>query len=164
MSWGWYVNLSLFVHQICISPLSQTQRGSKSNSFNDGQLFMTDAISEEEKQQFRLKWKAQPQHNPPLQVSGNWMNFPYKRCFDASLLSSNYGSLPALCVPVQPLVICYEHTALTYHQYFFFWPNKPSTFKQILYIKKGKKERRLQREGLIFSAKWLTLARKRFLG
>ena len=79
---------------------------------------------------------------PPLQVSGNWMNFPYKRCFDASLLNCNYHGLPALCGLLCPCYLPQTHHTHQASLFFFSWGQinqVPSN--RFFILKKGNKKR-----------------------
>ena len=79
---------------------------------------------------------------PPLQVSGNWMNFPYKRCFDASLLNCNYQGLPALCGLLCPCYLPQTHHTHQASLFFFSWGqiNQVSS-NRFFILKKGNKKR-----------------------
>ena len=100
------------------------------------------AISEKKKQQFRLKWKAQPWQNLLSRLVVIGWTFHTRgvlmlRCL--TVITKGFR----LCVACSAPVICHKHTTLTKHHYFFFsWGqiNQVSS-NRFFILKKGNKKR-----------------------
>ena len=113
------------------------------------------AISEKKKQQFRLKWKAQPWQNLLSRLVVIGWTFHTRgvlmlRCL--TVITTGFR----LCVACSAPVICHKHTTLTKHHYFFFsWSQINQVPSNRFFILKKEIRKEGIRKDLVFFANWI---------